>query len=64
MSERQKQIMLIALAVIALAIVLIQMTPLAFLPPKANDFVGGFAFGICLALAIVWLSNRFGAVKK
>ena len=64
MAERQQVKILAAVAVASLAVVLVQATPLAFLPPEAKGFMQGFAFAICFALAVLWLSRRYGAVKK
>ena len=55
---------MVGTAVIAVALAILQRTSLALFPPNIGDFVQGLAIGVTFALVVVWISNRFGAVRK
>jgi hypothetical protein len=46
------------LAAIAIVIYVLQLTPLAFLPKDAADFVGGLAAGLSIGAIVSWLGSR------
>jgi hypothetical protein len=62
--EKQKLKYLAVLAVILVAVALIQATPLAFLPHSADSVVEGCALGGITGLVIGWLINRHISVKE
>ena len=45
-------------ATVAVLLLLLQRTPFALLPLKLSGFVEGLAFGLCIVLAVIWLSRR------
>jgi hypothetical protein len=47
-----------ALAVLSLVIAGVQLTPLAFLPVDATDFVWGFAGGVSIGAIVAWIAAR------
>jgi len=63
MSEKQKLRIGAISAAVSFAVVLIQMTPLAFLPHSSDSFVRGFAIGWCIVLIPAWLIKRHRAFK-
>ena len=64
MFEKTSMKYLAVVALIAIALALLQATSLALLPANLGGFIQGLAFGISCALAVVWLSKRYGAVRK
>lgn len=64
MFEKRNLKYLAILAVILVAVSLIQATRLAFLPHSADSFLQGIAAGSVTALVIGWLINRYVSVKK
>jgi hypothetical protein len=49
---------IIVLAVLAIIVALIQLTPLAFLSEDAADFAGGLAFGLTIGALVSWYVSR------
>ncbi len=48
------------LAVVALVVGLVQLTPLAFLSKNATDFVWGLTLGLALGTLIAFFATRTG----
>ena len=51
---------IVVLAVVALVVGLVQLTPLAFLSKDATDFVWGLTFGLVLGALIALFATRTG----
>jgi uncharacterized membrane protein len=51
---------IVVLAVVALVVGLVQLTPLAFLSKDATDFVWGLTFGLALGAVIAFFATRTG----
>jgi membrane protease YdiL (CAAX protease family) len=51
---------IVGLAVVALVVGLVQLTPLAFLSKDAADFVWGLTFGLALGAVIAFFATRTG----
>ena len=49
-----------ALAILAIAIAAIQMTPLAFLPITATHFAWGIAGGLSVGAIVTWVTSGPG----
>ena len=64
MFEKRKLKFIAVVAVILIAVALIQATPLAFLPHSTDDFVQGGALGGVTGLVILWLISRYESVKE
>ena len=48
------------LAVVAIVIGALQLTPLRFLPKDASDFVWGLVVGLSIGAVIAWIVNPPG----
>jgi len=46
------------LTALALLIALLQLTPVAFLPKDAADFVWGLTGGLAIGAIVVWFTSR------
>jgi len=51
---------IVVLAVVALVVGLVQLTPMAFLSKDATDFVWGLTFGLALGAVIAFFAARTG----
>lgn len=49
---------LIVLAILTVLLAVLQRTPLALLPHRTDDFVGGLAVGFAASALIGWLMSR------
>ena len=46
------------LAILAIIVWLVQLTPMAFLPKDAADFAGGLAAGLTIGAVVSWVVTR------
>jgi hypothetical protein len=51
---------ILALAVLAIIVSVLQWTPLAFLPEDAADFIAGLAAGLAIGALVAWFAGRSG----
>ncbi len=54
----------VLMILVALGLLLLQHTRFAFLPPGADGFLRGFAFGIALVMVIAYFTNKAGKPKS